>query len=128
MAGGFAPLKDVYKTLVYRLARYRNSLRPDIPERVFQKPPSAELRPGQKDQDTLPPYQVLDQILMLYIEEGLSKEEIVSKGMDGETVEKVIRMIRLAEYKRSQAPVGTKITPRAFGKDWRMPITNMWGY
>lgn len=128
MAGGFAPLKDVYKTLVYKLARYRNSLRPDIPERVFQKPPSAELRPGQKDQDTLPPYQMLDQILMLYIEEGLSKEEIVSKGMDTETVEKVIRMIRLAEYKRSQAPVGTKITPRAFGKDWRMPITNMWGY
>ncbi|MGC8852496.1 MAG: NAD(+) synthase, partial [Hydrogenobacter sp.] len=126
MAGGFAPLKDVYKTLVYRLASYRNSIRQDIPQRVFEKPPSAELRHGQTDQDTLPPYELLDTILMLYIEEGLSQEEIVRKGIDPQTVKKVINMVRLAEYKRKQSPVGVKITQRAFGRDWRMPITNLW--
>ncbi len=124
MAGGFAPLKDVYKTTVYRLAKYRNSLSPDIPERVFRKPPSAELRPGQTDQDTLPPYEILDPILKMYIEENLSPEEIVRKGFEREIVLRVIEMVRRAEYKRKQAPVGIKLTPRAFGKDWRMPVVN----
>ncbi len=134
MSGGFAPIKDVYKTLVYKLARYRNTLKPDIPERVFKKAPSAELRPGQTDQDTLPPYEVLDIILKSYIEEGLSTQEIVEKlGKEikklsydelASIVEKVIFMIKKAEYKRKQAPIGTKITKRAFGKDWCMPITN----
>lgn len=127
MAGGFAPLKDVYKTTIYRLARYRNSLSPVIPERVFTKPPSAELRPGQTDQDTLPPYEILDEILRMYIEENMSVEEIVGRGFEEGTVRKVVGMIRRAEYKRKQAPVGIKITPRAFGKDWRMPVTNRFG-
>jgi NAD+ synthase (glutamine-hydrolysing) len=126
MAGGFAPLKDIYKTLVYKLAFYRNSIKEDIPKRVFEKPPSAELRHGQTDQDTLPPYHLLDSILTLYIEEGLPQKEIVKKGMDQQTVKRVINMVKLAEYKRRQAPVGIKITQRAFGKDWRMPITNLW--
>ncbi len=124
MSGGFAPIKDVYKTLVYRLAEYRNSLSRVIPERVFKKPPSAELRPNQTDQDTLPPYDELDKILQLYIEEGLSPEEIIKKGFPKEDVYRTIYMLRKAEYKRKQAPVGPKITERAFGKDWRMPITN----
>ncbi len=124
MAGGFAPLKDVYKTEVYELAKYRNGLEKVIPERVFQKPPSAELRPNQTDQDTLPPYPLLDEILKYYIEEGMSLQEIVSRGIEEETVRKVLRMIRRSEYKRRQAPVGIKVTPRAFGKDWRMPIVN----
>ncbi|AAC07044.1 NAD+ synthase [Aquifex aeolicus] len=124
MAGGFAPIKDVYKTWVYKLARYRNSISPDIPERVFKKPPSAELRPNQTDQDVLPPYEILDQILMLYIEENLSPEEIIRKGLPRDAVYKTINMIRKNEYKRKQAPIGPKITSRAFGKDWRMPVTN----
>jgi len=124
MAGGFAPLKDLYKTEVYRVARFRNSIREDIPERVFTKKPTAELRPDQTDQDTLPPYEVLDPILELYIEECLSPEEIVARGYDRETVERVLEMIRKAEYKRKQAPIGIKVSPRAFGKDWRMPVVN----
>ena len=124
MAGGFAPLKDIYKTTIYKLARYRNSVDPVIPERVFKKVPTAELRPGQTDQDRLPPYEVLDPILELYIEECLSPEEIVKRGFDRETVMKVVSMIRRAEYKRKQAPLGIKVTPRAFGKDWRHPIVN----
>ena len=124
MAGGFAPLKDIYKTTIYKLARYRNSVDPVIPERVFKKVPSAELRPGQTDQDRLPPYEILDPILELYIEECLSPEEIVKRGFDRETVMKVVSMIRRAEYKRKQAPLGIKVTPRAFGKDWRHPIVN----
>ena len=124
MSGGFAPIKDVYKTLVYKLAKYRNSLSKVIPERVFRKPPSAELRPNQTDQDTLPPYEELDEILRLYIEDGLSPEEIVERGFPKGDVFKVVAMIRKSEYKRRQAPVGPKITERAFGKDWRMPITN----
>jgi len=127
MAGGFAPLKDVYKTTIYRLARYRNSLSPVIPDRVFSKPPSAELRPGQTDQDTLPPYEILDEILKMYIEENMSVEEIIGRGFEEETVKKVVRMIRKAEYKRRQAPMGIKVTSRAFGKDWRMPIVNRFG-
>ncbi len=124
MSGGFAPLKDVYKTTVYRLGKYRNSVSPAIPDRVFKKPPSAELRPGQTDQDTLPPYEILDPILKLYIEENMSLEEIVARGFEKDTVSRVIKMVRKAEYKRKQAPIGVKITPRAFGKDWRMPVVN----
>ncbi|HIC97841.1 MAG TPA: NAD+ synthase [Aquificaceae bacterium] len=127
MAGGFAPLKDVYKTEVYRLARYRNSLGEVIPLRVFEKPPSAELRPDQKDQDTLPPYEVLDEVLRLYVEENASLEEIVREGFGRETVAKVVSMVRRSEYKRKQAPLGVKVTSRAFGKDWRMPVINRYG-
>ncbi len=128
MSGGFAPLKDVYKTTIYRLGKYRNSISPVIPERVFNKPPSAELKPEQTDQDTLPPYEVLDPILKMYIEENMSVEEIVSHGFDRGTVAKVVEMIRRAEYKRKQAPIGIKITPRAFGKDWRMPVINKYKF
>lgn len=124
IAGGFAPIKDVYKTLVYKLAKYRNSISKVIPDRVFNKPPSAELRPNQKDQDALPPYEVLDEILALYIEEGLSPEEIIKRGFSKEDVYRTIYMIRVAEYKRKQAPAGPKITERTFGIDWIMPITN----
>jgi len=123
MAGGFAPIKDLYKTWVYKLARYRNSIKPDIPERVFLRPPTAELRPNQTDQDTLPPYELLDQVLELHIEEGIGLEDIVALGFDRELVKKVLRMVRRAEYKRRQAPTGPKLTKRAFGKDWRMPIS-----
>ncbi|WPM32961.1 NAD+ synthase [Hydrogenobacter sp. T-2] len=123
MAGGFAPIKDLYKTWVYKLARYRNSIKPDIPERVLLKPPTAELRPNQTDQDTLPPYELLDQVLGLHIEEGMGLEDIVALGFDRELVKKVLRMVRRAEYKRRQAPIGPKLTKRAFGKDWRMPIS-----
>lgn len=124
MAGGFAPIKDLYKTLVYRLARYRNSIKPDIPKRVFLRPPTAELRPGQTDQDTLPPYDILDRILDLYIEEGMALEDITALGFGEELVRRVLSMVKRAEYKRKQAPPGPKLTKRAFGKDWRMPITN----
>ncbi len=123
MAGGFAPIKDLYKTWVYKLARYRNSIKPDIPERVLLKPPTAELRPNQTDQDTLPPYELLDKVLELHIEEGMGLEDIVALGFDRELVKKVLRMVRRAEYKRRQAPIGPKLTKRAFGKDWRMPIS-----
>ncbi len=126
MAGGFAVIKDVFKTMVYRIARYINerSDREIIPKRVFEKPPSAELREGQKDEDDLPPYSVLDPILKAYIEEDRSYHEIVSEGYDEELVKRVIRMVDRNEYKRRQAPPGIKITPRAFGKDRRLPITN----
>lgn len=123
MAGGFAPLKDIYKTWVYKLAKYRNSLGPVIPERIFKKPPSAELRPGQTDQDTLPPYEELDEILKLHLEEGLGLKEIIEKGFEEEVVKKVFQMLKLAEYKRRQTPVGPKITRRAFGRDYRIPVT-----
>lgn len=126
MAGGFAPLKDVYKTLVYALATWRNTLPdgPVIPHNTIVKPPSAELRPGQQDTDSLPPYEVLDAILRLYIEEDYSPTDIVAQGFDPTTVERVIRMVDRSEYKRRQAAPGVKITPRAFGKDRRLPITN----
>jgi NAD+ synthase (glutamine-hydrolysing) len=126
MAGGFAPIKDLYKTMVYRLARFRNSIKPDIPEGIFLRQPTAELRPNQTDQDTLPPYEVLDGILILHVEEGYSLEDIVEKGFDKETVKKVFDMLRRAEYKRKQAPIGTKITKRSFNGDWRMPVINLW--
>jgi NAD+ synthase (glutamine-hydrolysing) len=116
----------VPKTLVYRLARYRNEVagRDLIPQVVLDKPPSAELRPGQLDTDTLPPYDVLDPILEAYVEEDRSIEEIVGMGFDEAVVRKVMRMVDLNEYKRRQAPPGIKITPRAFGRDRRLPITN----
>ena len=126
MSGGFAVIKDVPKTLVYRLARYRNTVGPKavIPEAVFTKPPSAELKPGQVDQDTLPPYEVLDPILEAYVEDDESVEEIVAMGYDYATVVRVIQMVDRNEYKRRQAPPGIKITPRAFGRDRRLPIAN----
>ncbi|OGS35302.1 MAG: NAD+ synthase [Elusimicrobia bacterium RIFOXYB2_FULL_49_7] len=124
MAGGFAVIKDVPKILVYVLSRYRNSLSPAIPENTISKAPTAELRPNQKDTDSLPPYEILDQILKLYIEEHRSLDEIVSEGFQPELIAKVIRMVDHTEYKRRQAPPGIKITPLAFGKDRRMPITN----
>ena len=124
MAGGFAVLKDVAKTRVYRLANYRNSRSAVIPQRIIDRPPSAELRPDQKDQDSLPPYEVLDAILEAYVERDRSAHEIVALGFDAATVKKVIRMVDLAEYKRRQAPPGPRITPRNFGKDRRYPITS----
>ncbi len=124
MVGGFAVLKDVYKTKVYELAEYRNTISPVIPENILKKPPSAELRPGQKDEDELLPYPILDEIIQLYVEEDLPVEEIVKRGFDRKSIEKVIRMIDRNEYKRRQAPIGIRITKRAFGKDRRMPITN----
>lgn len=124
MAGGFAVIKDVYKTLVYRLARYRNRLSPAIPENIIVRPPSAELKPDQTDQDSLPPYEVLDAIVKAYMEDNCSPQTMVAAGMPHEAVARVVRLLRLAEYKRRQAPIGIRITPRGFGKDWRYPITN----
>ncbi|MCM8761120.1 MAG: NAD+ synthase, partial [Candidatus Omnitrophica bacterium] len=124
MAGGLAVIKDVPKTLVYKLARYRNAIAKVIPDAVFTKEPTAELRPEQKDRDTLPPYEVLDPIIKAYVEEDKSLGEISVNGADRETIAKVIRMIDKSEYKRRQSPPGIKITPKAFGKDRRMPITN----
>jgi NAD+ synthase (glutamine-hydrolysing) len=124
MVGGFAVLKDVYKTRVYELAEFRNSISPVIPKRVLEKPPSAELRPNQKDEDELLPYPILDEIIRLYVEDDLPVEDIVKRGFDKKSVEKVIKMIDRNEYKRRQAPIGIRITKRAFGKDRRMPITN----
>jgi NAD+ synthase (glutamine-hydrolysing) len=127
MAGGFAPIKDVPKTLVYELARWRNSqgsVAP-IPDRVLTKPPTAELRPGQLDTDSLPPYEVLDPIIEAYVEHDMSVDQIVAAGVaDRPTAERVAMMIDLAEYKRRQAAPGVKITPKAFGRDRRLPITN----
>jgi NAD+ synthase (glutamine-hydrolysing) len=126
MAGGFAVLKDVFKTVVYELARYRNSLGPKavIPQSVIDKPPSAELRPDQRDTDSLPPYEVLDPILRAYVEQDRSTDEIIAMGFDPATVQRVTRLVDLSEYKRRQAPPGVKITTRAFGRDRRLPITN----
>ncbi|HEX5865922.1 MAG TPA: NAD+ synthase [Casimicrobiaceae bacterium] len=126
MAGGFAVLKDISKTLVYRLARYRNSLGRVIPERIITRAPSAELRPNQTDQDSLPPYEVLDAILEAYVEELRSPAEIVASGYAAEHVARVVRLIKVNEYKRRQAAVGIRITERGFGKDWRYPITSAW--
>jgi NAD+ synthase (glutamine-hydrolysing) len=124
MAGGYAVLKDIMKTTVYELCHYRNSLSAAIPERVLTKPPSAELKPGQKDTDSLPPYEELDPILRGYIEEDQSPEQLVAAGHRPETVARVIQLVDRSEYKRRQAPPGVKITPRAFGRDRRMPIVN----
>ena len=124
MAGGFAPIKDCSKMLVYRLAAYRNSLGSVIPQRVIDRPPSAELRPEQKDSDSLPPYEVLDAILEAFIEEDLSVDEIEARGFDRATVARVLDLVKRAEYKRRQAPPGVRVSRRAFGRDWRYPITN----
>jgi NAD+ synthase (glutamine-hydrolysing) len=126
MAGGFALLKDVFKTEVYDLARYRNSLGSVIPDNVITKPPSAELRPDQKDSDSLPPYEELDPILEAYIEADAGIEDIVAAGHDRAVVERVVAMVDRAEYKRRQAPPGPKVTTKAFGRDRRLPITNRW--
>ncbi len=125
MAGGFAVIKDVAKTLVYRLAEWRNEQGAEIiPRRIITRPPSAELRPDQTDQDSLPPYEVLDAILSMYMEEDRGIDEIVAAGYARTDVERVTRLIKLNEYKRRQAPVGIRITHRAFGRDWRYPITS----
>jgi len=125
MAGGFAVIKDVAKTLVYRLALWKNAQgREVIPQRIITRPPSAELRPDQKDQDSLPPYEILDAILERYMEDDQSMEQIVAAGFDPADVERVTRLIKINEYKRRQAPVGIRITHRAFGRDWRYPITS----
>ncbi len=130
MAGGFAVIKDVAKTLVFKLARWRNANDPygtgraPIPERIITRPPSAELRPDQTDQDSLPPYEVLDEIVSRFMENDESSTDIIAAGFDRADVEKVTRLIRLNEYKRRQSPVGIRVTHRSFGKDWRYPITN----
>ena len=128
MVGGFAVLKDVYKTIVFELAKYRNSISetPVIPERVITRPPSAELRPDQKDQDSLPAYDVLDAILYAYIEEDASQDDIIAKGFDKDVVEKVIKLVDRNEYKRRQGAIGPRITSRAFSRERRYPIVNGW--
>lgn len=130
MAGGFAVIKDLTKTQVFKMARWRNANDPyatgasPIPERIIVRPPSAELRPDQKDQDSLPPYEVLDAIVERYMENDQSIESILAAGFDRADVEKVTRLIKINEYKRRQAPIGIRITHRSFGKDWRYPITS----
>jgi NAD+ synthase (glutamine-hydrolysing) len=130
MAGGFAVIKDVLKTKVFALARWRNAHDPfgtgsnPIPERIITRPPSAELRPDQTDQDSLPAYEVLDAIIERYMENDESPEQIKQAGFDGAAVDKVVRLIRINEYKRRQSPVGIRVSHRSFGKDWRYPITN----
>jgi NAD+ synthase (glutamine-hydrolysing) len=124
MAGGFAVIKDIAKTLVYRLCAYRNTLSAVIPERILTRAPSAELRPDQKDQDSLPPYDILDGIMAMYMEENKARAEIVAAGYQPEDVERITRLIKINEYKRRQAPIGIRITHRAFGRDWRYPITS----
>lgn len=126
MAGGFSPLKDVYKMQVYRLAEYRNTLGQAIPQRVIERPPSAELAPGQVDQDSLPPYEVLDAILQRFIEGDCVLEDIIADGFDAATVRRVVNLVLLSEYKRRQAAPGVRISGRGFGKDWRYPITSAW--
>ena len=130
MAGGFAVIKDVPKTLVYQLSRWRNehgTPANPIPASVLEKPPSAELKPDQRDDDDLPPYSLLDQVLEAYVEQDRSFQDIVGMGFDPGVVERVIRAVDRSEYKRRQAPAGIKITPRAFGRDRRMPIVNRYG-
>jgi len=130
MAGGFAVIKDVAKTLVFELARWRNEHDPygtgpnPIPERIITRPPSAELRPDQKDQDSLPPYEILDAIIERYMENDESIDSLVAAGFERADVERVTRLIKINEYKRRQSPVGIRVTHRSFGKDWRYPITS----
>lgn len=126
MAGGFDVLKDVSKQRVFALSRFRNTLSPAIPQRVIDRPPSAELAPDQKDEDSLPPYDILDQILEHYIERDASAETIIAMGFNREEVERVVRLVDINEYKRRQAPIGTRVTERGFGRDRRYPITNRW--
>jgi NAD+ synthase (glutamine-hydrolysing) len=124
MAGGFAVIKDIPKTLVYKLCAYRNSVAPVIPERILTRAPSAELRPDQTDQDSLPPYELLDAIVEGYIEQNQSIASLIERGFDEASVRKITRLIKLNEYKRRQAPPGVRVTTRAFGRDWRYPITS----
>jgi NAD+ synthetase len=124
MAGGFAVIKDVFKTFVYRLARYRNTVSAAIPENIITRPPSAELKPDQTDQDTLPPYEVLDAIIEAYMEHDESPKQIVARGYTEADVRKVVGMLKRNEYKRRQSPVGIRVSRRGFGKDWRYPITS----
>ena len=124
MAGGFAVIKDVLKTRVYDLCRYRNSLSAVIPENVLTKPPSAELRPDQRDDQSLPAYDELDPVLEAYVEGDMTVADLVAAGFDETVVRRIVRMVDLAEYKRRQSPPGVRVTPKAFGKDRRLPITN----
>jgi NAD+ synthetase len=124
MAGGFAVIKDVFKTFVYRLARYRNTLSDVIPENIITRAPSAELKPGQTDQDSLPPYEVLDAIIEAYMERDQSPREIIAGGLPEADVKRVVNLLKKNEYKRRQAPPGVRVSRRAFGKDWRYPITS----
>jgi NAD+ synthetase len=130
MAGGYAVIKDVMKTFVYRLSRYRNSLaeqqgkEPPIPENIIVRPPSAELKPGQTDQDSLPPYEILDVIIEAYMEHNQSPREIIARGYTEADVRRVVTLLKRNEYKRRQAAVGIRISQRGFGKDWRYPITS----
>ncbi|THF65819.1 NAD+ synthase [Pseudothauera nasutitermitis] len=124
MAGGFAVLKDLYKTLVFRLARWRNTQGEVIPENIITRPPSAELKPDQKDQDSLPPYEILDAVIEAYMERDLSPREIIAAGLPEADVRRTVQLLRRNEYKRRQAPVGIRVTPRGFGRDWRYPITS----
>jgi NAD+ synthase (glutamine-hydrolysing) len=123
MAGGYAVIKDIVKTLVYRLALWRNSRGAVIPDRVIERAPSAELRPDQTDQETLPPYEIVDAVVERYMERDMSPEQIAGMGFDMGAVRQVVRLIQMNEYKRRQAAPGVRITPRGFGKDWRYPIT-----
>jgi len=124
MAGGFAVLKDLFKTKVYEVCRWINREREIIPWRIIDRPPSAELRPDQTDQDSLPPYEVLDAIVAAYMEQDLSPREIMARGFTEADVQRVVRLLRISEHKRRQSPVGIRLTRRGFGKDWRYPITN----
>lgn len=126
LAGGFAVLKDVYKTTIYKICRWlnENSSEPIFPDTILTRAPSAELRENQKDEDSLPPYSVLDEILKLHIEGRKDAKGIVSEGFNPEVVSKVLSMVHKAEYKRRQAPIGPKISSVAFGRDWRFPVTN----
>ena len=126
MAGGLDVLKDVPKTTVFALAKYRNTVSEVIPPSVITRPPSAELAPDQKDEDSLPPYDVLDKILELYVEQDKSAGEIVAQGYEETVVQRVLRMVDINEYKRRQAPIGPRITQRGFGRDRRYPITSGW--
>ena len=125
MAGGFAVIKDIAKTLVYRLSEYRNTVSPVIPKRIITRAPSAELRADQTDQDSLPPYEILDEIVQMYMERNMAVEQMIEVGLPRDAVHQVVRLIRISEYKRRQAPVGVRVTDRAFGRDWRYPITSM---
>jgi NAD+ synthase (glutamine-hydrolysing) len=128
LAGGFAPIKDVYKTDVFRLARHLNerARREVIPRSIIERAPSAELREDQRDQDSLPPYDELDRVLDAYVEQDRSREELAHDGHDPATVDRAVALIDRAEYKRRQAPPGVKLRPKAFGRDRRTPITNRW--
>ena len=129
MAGGFAAIKDVPKTLVYELVRHRNEVagRELVPASVLERAPSAELRPDQLDSDSLPPYELLDRVLEAYVERDEGREEMIAAGLSAEVVDEVVRMVDRSEYKRRQAAPGIRITPKAFGRDRRLPITNRFG-